>query len=133
MEACHDVQVEPHLPCLVRLCITVQLCLMIMPGCISEHLVFGSAYIIAPFFDVHIFNPFAASNRSTTLAATFRRHEAEKCHAYEERIREVGAWQLYPISFFFLRWNGECSHYHLQCINIWLNYLVRSGVPHIQW
>jgi len=39
------------------------------------------------FFDARVFNSFAASNRSTTLAATFCKHEAEKRRAYEERVR----------------------------------------------
>ena len=41
------------------------------------------------FFDVRVFNCFAASNRSTTLAATFRKHEAEKRRTYEECVCEV--------------------------------------------
>ena len=48
------------------------------------------------FFDVRVFNSFAASNRSTTLAATFRRHEAEN---YEERIREVEHGSFIPLVF----------------------------------
>ena len=39
-----------YMPCLVRLCITVQLCLKIMQEWILEHLVFGGAYIIASFW-----------------------------------------------------------------------------------
>ena len=41
------------------------------------------------FFDVRIFNCFAALNRSSTLSTTFRKHELEKRRAYEEWIREV--------------------------------------------
>ena len=51
------------------------------------------------FFDVRVFNSFAASNRSTTLATTFRRHEAEKHRAYEERIREVEHGSFTPLVF----------------------------------
>ena len=50
------------------------------------------------FFDVHVFNVFAESNQSTSLAATFHKHEGEKRRAYEERVREVewGAWGKLP-------------------------------------
>ena len=52
------------------------------------------------FFDVRILNSFAASNRFTTLAATFRRHdEAEKRCAYEERIHEVEHGSFTPLVF----------------------------------
>jgi len=63
---------------------------MTMPEWTSGCLVFGGVYIRdCTFFDVHVFNSFAASNRSTTLAAVFCKHEAEKRRAYEECIREV--------------------------------------------
>ena len=38
-----------YMPSLVRLCITAQLCLMVMPEWISKQLDFGGAYVIAPF------------------------------------------------------------------------------------
>ena len=84
-----------YIPCLVRLCITIQLCLMVMPEWISEHLVFGGCTV----FDVRVFNSFAASNQSTTLAATFCRHEAEKRRAYEEHIHEVEYGSFTPLAF----------------------------------
>jgi len=57
-----------HMPSPVRLCIIAQLCLMIMPEWISEHPVFGGAYIITPF----LFNSLATSNYSTILAADWK-------------------------------------------------------------
>ena len=65
------------------------------------------------FFDVRIFNSFAASSRSTALAATFRRHEAEKRRAYEERIREVEHGSFTPLVFSSSGGMGKASYYHL--------------------
>jgi len=56
---------------------------MTIPGWTSGCLVFGGVYITSP---VCIFNSFAASNRSSTLAAAFHKQEAEKWHAYEEEV-----------------------------------------------
>ena len=41
------------------------------------------------FFDVRIFNPYAASNRSAHIQSAFNKHEAEKRRHYAERVREV--------------------------------------------
>ena len=42
------------------------------------------------FFDVRVFNDLADSNQSSSLAATFRKHEGVKRRAYEERVRAWG-------------------------------------------
>ena len=69
-----------------------------MPGLILELLASGVSS--SPFiFDVRIFNAFAESNQSTSLAATFRKHEGEKCHAYKERVREVERGSFTPLVF----------------------------------
>ena len=49
------------------------------------------------FFDVRVFNTFAESNQSPCLTATFRRHEGDKCRAYEERIREIEQRSFMPL------------------------------------
>ena len=41
------------------------------------------------FFDVMVFNPYAASNRSARIQSAFNEHEAEKRRHYAERVREV--------------------------------------------
>ena len=41
------------------------------------------------FMDVHVFNPLAPSNSSSSLSSTFKKHENIKCRAYGQRIREV--------------------------------------------
>ena len=35
------------------------------------------------FFDVRVFNPYASSNCTGTIAASYRRHKREKRRAYE--------------------------------------------------
>ncbi len=41
------------------------------------------------YFDVRVFNPHPVSNRRTNMAATYRKHEATKKRAYEQRVREI--------------------------------------------
>ena len=50
-------------------------------------------------FDVRVFNSFAATNRSSALAATFCRHEGDKHHTYEECIRKVDHGSFTPLVF----------------------------------
>ena len=49
------------------------------------------------YFDVRVFNPYAASNRQTQLSSTYRRHENVKRRAYEQRIREVEHASFTPL------------------------------------
>ena len=48
------------------------------------------------YFDVRVFNPYAPSNRHSTLAASHRHHENIKKRAYEQRVRE--RWNTAPSS-----------------------------------
>ena len=41
------------------------------------------------FFDIRVFNPFASSNQSSSISATYIRHEKAKKRSYEERLREI--------------------------------------------
>jgi len=41
------------------------------------------------FVDVRVFNPYAASNRCSSLSAAYGKHENIKRRAYDQRIREV--------------------------------------------
>jgi len=77
------------------------------------------------FFDVRVFNCFAASN-SSTLATIFRKFELEK-HAYEEHIREVehGSFTLL-LQVAWERLLPPLTNTLPACS-------VRSGVPHILW
>ncbi len=51
------------------------------------------------FFDVRVFNPFAPSNRQSSIAATYRNHENLKKRHYEQRIREVEHSSFTPLVF----------------------------------
>jgi len=82
------------------------------------------------FFDVRVFNCFAVSNSSSTLATVFQKHELEKRRAYEECIREVEHGSFTPL-FFLLQVAWERLLPPLR--NILLGCSVRSGVPHILW
>ena len=90
---------------LVKLCITAQLCSIIMPEWIFKQQVFGGAYIIIPFLML-TFLILAASNRSTT---TFRRHETDKRRAYEEHISEVEHGSFTPLVFSFSGRMGKAA------------------------
>ncbi len=49
------------------------------------------------FVDVRVFNPYAPSNRNTTLTQCYRKHEMEKKRVYEQRIRERSSASFTPI------------------------------------
>ena len=38
------------------------------------------------YLDIRVFNPHAPTNRSSCISSCYRTHEAEKKHAYEQRI-----------------------------------------------
>ena len=54
------------------------------------------------FFDVRVFNPFAQSNRSTSLDSVYRRHECQKQRQYEERIINIEHATFTPLVFLAL-------------------------------
>ena len=51
------------------------------------------------FFDVRVFNPFASSNQSSSISATYVRHEKAKKRSYEERLREIEHASFVPLVF----------------------------------
>ena len=81
------------------------------------------------FFDVCVFNPHAPSNSSQSLAATYQKHEKQKCRAYEQRVREIEHGSFTPLimsatggvgaaanvcykrlaSLLSVKWNMPCS------------------------
>ena len=62
------------------------------------------------FFNVRVFNDLADSNQSSSLAATFRKHEGVKRRAYEERVREVERGSFTPPAcvLIFGRYGESC-------------------------
>ena len=49
------------------------------------------------FLDFRVFNPHADFNRSSSLPATYLKHENEKRRMYEQRIREVEHASFVPV------------------------------------
>jgi len=49
------------------------------------------------FVDVRVFNPYAASNKCSSLSATYKKHENIKRRAYGQRIREVEHASFTPL------------------------------------
>jgi len=75
------------------------------------------------FFDVRVFNRFAATNCSSALATTFRRHEGEKRRAYEERIHEVEHGSFTSLALVAWVW------LLLQCISTWHIFKCKAEFP----
>ena len=99
-EVCHNVAVEPHLQPLTG---------EILQGAspitqdgarldVAADDFWGSRFERA-FFDVKVFNPYAPSNRTSTLQACYRTHENIKKRAYDQRIREVEHRTFSPLVF----------------------------------
>ena len=51
------------------------------------------------FFYVRVFNPYAPSYRSSSLAQCYRKNELEKKRAYEERVQEIEHGSFSPLVF----------------------------------
>ena len=49
------------------------------------------------FFDIRVFNPFAPSNLSQNLSATYQQHEKLKRRDYEQQIQELEHGSFTPI------------------------------------
>jgi len=89
-EVCHDVQVEPYLHPLSGEVMRYRSAVTYDNARVDIRASgFWRWLHHRTFFDVCVFDSFAASNRSASLAAIFCRNEAEKCRAYKERVREV--------------------------------------------
>ena len=89
-EVCHDVQVEPHLQPLSGELLHYKTAKHEDDARVDIRAAgFWGCRHHRSFFDARVFNPFTESNQSPCSAATFRRHEAEKRRAYEERIQEM--------------------------------------------
>jgi len=49
------------------------------------------------FFDVRVFNPLAPSNSSSSISATYKKHEREKKREYGARVREIEHGSFTPL------------------------------------
>ena len=99
-EVCHNVQIEPQLHPLSGKTLHYRSAILDDDARVDIRASgFWRCLYHHTFFDVRIFNCFAASNRSCTLSTAFRKHELEKCRAYEERIWEVEHGSFTPLVF----------------------------------
>ena len=51
------------------------------------------------FLDGRVFNPYARSNSSSSIASVYRKHEQEKRRLYEARVREVEHASFIPVVY----------------------------------
>ena len=51
------------------------------------------------FIDVRVFNPHATSNRATSIASCYTKHEKEKRRCYEQRVRDIEHSSFVPAIF----------------------------------
>ncbi len=89
-EVCNDVQVEPDLQPLTTEELTRRTAIS-TDGArldIAANGFWGGRFERV-FIDVRVFNPYAHSNRHTTIAQSYRKHELEKKRGYEQRVREI--------------------------------------------
>ena len=97
-EVCNDVQIEPELQ---------EITTEAMSGR-SANTTNGARLDVAAsglwggrrertLMDVRVFNPFAPSNRNTTLDRCYTKHEREKVRAYGQRVREVEHATFVPL------------------------------------
>ena len=120
-EVCHDVQVEPHLQPLSGELLHYKSAVHEDDARVDIRAAsFWGCHLHRSFFDVWVFNAFAVSNQSPCPAATFQRHEGDKCRAYKERVREV-EWGSFMPLVFSSSWAGHGEGCH--------SYLSTPGLP----
>ena len=65
------------------------------------------------FVDVRVFNPYAPSNRNTTIEKTYRKHEMEKKRAYTQRVWEIEHSSFTPLVLSASgRFAREATHFY---------------------
>ena len=89
-EVCADVAIEPVLQPLSRETFQRRTTTLDPEARLDSHMTgFRGRQLDSAFFDVRIFNPFAQSNRNTSLSTVYQRHERQKRNTYEERVWAV--------------------------------------------
>ena len=89
-EVCHDVRVEPDLQPITDETMTAATA-NTSDGArldIAMNRFWGGRFE-RTFVDVRVFNPYAPSNRNSTISTCYRNHENQKKRTYDQRIREV--------------------------------------------
>ena len=127
-EVCHDVRTEPDLQPLSGESLAGRSSVS-SEGArldIAVSGIWGGRYERS-FIYVRVFNPHASSNRNTSIPNCYRRHEAEKKRAYEQRIREVEHSSFTPLVFSVTGGMGQqCSTFYRRLAAL----LAEKGMSH---
>ena len=97
-EVCHDVRVEPDLQPVTGEMMTGSTS-NTNDGARLDIAVngFWGGRFEKTYMDVRVFNPHAPSNRNTSIAQCYRKHEQEKKRSYDQRIREIEHASFTPL------------------------------------
>ena len=97
-EVCHDVRVEPDLQPITDETITAATA-NTSDGAQLDIAIngFWGGHFERTFVDVRVFNPYAPSNRNSTISTCYKNHENQKKRAYDQRIREVEHAKFTPL------------------------------------
>ena len=115
-ETCHGVTIEPRLQPLTgeHLSFSSSNSSREARLDIAANGVWGSRFVRS-FFDVRVFNPFAPTNRISSLSATYRKHEEDKIRSYQQRILDVEHATFVPLIFSTTGGMGiQCSSFYRQ-------------------
>ena len=69
-----------------------------MPAWTLQRLALGCGFQRA-FFDIRVFNPFAQTNTTMSMASVYLHHEKEKQRAYQQRVCEIERGSFTPLVF----------------------------------
>ena len=96
----HDVNVEPTLPPLTGENLRYRTAVRDDLGRLDVVAsgIYGGRFERS-YLDVRVFNPHAPSNRSSSAASCYKRHEREKRRAYGERVQHVERAGFIPVVF----------------------------------
>ena len=99
-EVCHDVCIEPHLQPLTGESLSYSTANTEENARLDvrAHGFWGLRQQSA-FFNERVFHPNAPSYHGLQLEACYRRHENEKCRAYEQRLGEIENGSFTPLVF----------------------------------
>eukprot|EP00117_Sycon_ciliatum_P032256 scpid60665/ scgid25052/ len=99
-----NVSVEPHLEPLSG----EQLSLRTARLDLAANGIWGGRFE-RTYIDVRVFNPFAPSNRSSSVSAAYTRHEKAKKRSYEQRLRDVEHASFVPAVFSTTGGMSKCA------------------------
>ncbi|XP_064389143.1 uncharacterized protein LOC135337174 [Halichondria panicea] len=97
-EICHDVSVEPDLQPLTGETLAHRTANISNGARLDVSMKgFWGGRQEKTFLDIRVFNPHAPSNKNSSIANCYKKHENEKKRAYEQRVRDVEHSTFTPI------------------------------------